>query len=190
MIINALPTAADLRVPISLVFWMNIAVYVLHVLEESTLGEVFVEKLRKNVWPDYSWKHFFGFNTVLMSLNLLAIIIYEIIGGGWLILPLALTLERCLNGCWHLGETIATRKFSSGLLSSILSWILVYFLIRYSLLKGEISALMFIASAFIGAVITGSLMGSMLAFRRKYVTNRSMSPKGKPASRRKAHAKT
>ncbi len=156
-------------IPINLVFWANIAAYAVHVLEESTLGEVFVEKLRKNIWPQYSWKHFFGFNTVLFSLNVVAAVVYDTVGGAWVVFPLALLLERCLNGCWHLGETILRRKFSSGLLSSGLAWILTYLVIRYALLKGEIPINIFLVSALIGALITGLLMGSMHSFRRKHI---------------------
>lgn len=155
-------------IPIILIFWGYVAVYVIHILEESVLGEVFVQKIKKNVWPEYSWKHFFGFNTMLMSLNILAILIYENLGGAWLLFPLSLALERCLNGFWHLGETILTRKFSSGLLSSILVWILTYWLVRYALLKGEIGIPYFALSALIGACMTGLMIGSLLVMRKKF----------------------
>lgn len=155
-------------IPISLIFWGFVAAYVVHILEESVLGEVFVEKVKKNFWPEYSWKHFFGFNSLLMSLNVIAIVTYETLGGAWLIFPLSLALERCLNGFWHLGETILTRKFSSGLLSSVLVWMLTYFLIRYALLKGEISISYFALSALIGAVLTSLMLGSLFAFRKKF----------------------
>lgn len=155
-------------IPIILIFWGYVAVYVIHILEESVLGEVFVQKIRKNIWPEYRWKHFFWFNTLLMSLNIFAILIYENLGGVWLLFPLSLALERCLNGFWHLGETILTKKFSSGLLSSILVWILTYWLVRYALLKGEISISYFVLSALIGACLTGLMLGSLLALRRKF----------------------
>jgi hypothetical protein len=160
--------SVSIAIPIIFIFWGFVAVYVIHILEESVLGEVFVEKLRKNIWPEYGWKHFFGFNTLLMSLNIIAILTYETLGGAWLIFPLSLALERCLNGFWHLGETILTKKFSSGLLSSTLVWILTYWLIRYALWKGEISLPYFLISLAIGACITSLMLGSMLAFRRKY----------------------
>jgi hypothetical protein len=108
-------------IPIQLLFWGFVAVYVIHILEESVLGENFVDKVRKNFIPFYDWTKFFWFNTFLLSLNVVAIIVYDIAGGRWIIFPLSLAVERTLNGMWHLGETIVTRKFSSGLLASTLT---------------------------------------------------------------------
>jgi hypothetical protein len=125
------------------------------------LGENFVDKVRKNFVPVYDWTKFFWFNTFLLFLNVVAIIVYDIAGGSWIIFPLSLVVERTLNGIWHLGETIVTRKFSSGLLASTLTWILMYFLIRYSLLLGYIPLLDFYIALGIGALIT-TLMFSAL----------------------------
>jgi Protein of unknown function with HXXEE motif len=170
MIITPSPTSGSLAIPISLIFWAYVAVYAVHILEESVLGEVFVDKVRATFWPEYSWRKFFWFNTLLMSLNICAVLVYESLGGAWLVFPLSLALERCLNDFWHLGETIVTRTFSSGLLSSIPTWILTYLVVRYALLKGEISIAYFACSAVIGASVTALMMGSLLAFRRKFRT--------------------
>jgi hypothetical protein len=158
----------DLVIPINLLFWGYLAVYVIHILEESLLGETFVEKMKTHIWPDYGWKHFFGFNTMLLSLYVIAVISFESVGGAWIIFPLSLAMERTLNGFWHLGESIIRRRFSSGLLSSVLVWILTYLIVRYSLIRGEIGAAHFVVSTLTGAAITGLMMGSMLVFRRKY----------------------
>ena len=152
----------NLTIPIELVFWGVVAAYVVHILEESTLGEVFVEKVRKRFWPEYSWRKFFGFNTILLCLNIVAILIYTTIGGGWIIFPLALTFERIFNGFWHLIETIVTRKYSSGLLASVLTWILGYLIIRYSFLKGEISGPQLAIGVVIGLLITIAMFVSLL----------------------------
>jgi hypothetical protein len=40
----------SLSIPIQLLFWGFVAVYVFHILEESVLGESFVDKVRKNYW--------------------------------------------------------------------------------------------------------------------------------------------
>lgn len=143
-----------LGIPVQLLFWGFVAAYVIHILEESVLGENFVDKVRKNFIPVYDWTKFFWFNTFLLCLNVVAIIVYDIAGGSWIIFPLSLAFERTFNGIWHLGETIVTRKFSSGLLASTLTWILMYLFIRYSFLYGEIPPLDFYLALGIGALIT------------------------------------
>jgi hypothetical protein len=162
MIIFTTNSNASFSIPIELLFWGFIAAYVIHILEESVLGESFVDKVRKNFIPVYDWKKFFGFNTFLLCLNVVAIIVYDIAGGNWIIFPLSLAVERTLNGIWHLGETMVTRKFSSGLLASTLTWILMYLLIRYSLLPGEISSFDFYIALGIGALITTFMFTALL----------------------------
>lgn len=154
--------SGNLAVPIELVFWGVIAAYVVHILEESTLGDVFVEKVKKRFWPDYSWSKFFGFNTILLCLNIVAVLIYSAAGAGWIIFPLALTFERIFNGFWHLIETIVTKRYSSGLLASVLTWILGYLIIRYSFLKGEISESQLAIAVVIGLIISVAMFVSML----------------------------
>lgn len=153
IIITANSQSPEVFIPINLIFWGFVIAYVFHILEESVLGDVFVEKVRRLYWDQYDWKKFTGFNTILMSLNILAIILFECFGGAWLIFPLCLATERILNGFYHLFETIKTKKFSSGLLSSIIFWILGYFLIKYSIIKGEISSVYLIVSIIIGVVM-------------------------------------
>lgn len=158
----------NINIPIEFIFWGFIFIYLIHILEESTLAENFVEKVKRNFWPEYSWKHFFGFNTMLLVMNIIAVILFDFFRGYWLIFPLSLSIERILNGVWHFGETIVTKKYSSGLLASVATWILGYFLVRYSLLTGEIPSNYFIISFIIGFLITVLMFGSLLSFKARY----------------------
>ncbi len=139
--------------PINLLFWANVCIYVLHILEESVIPEVFVEKVKRLYFPIYSWKKFFWFNTVLLTINISGILLFESFGNDWIIFPLALLSERVFNGIYHLVETILTGKYSSGLLTSVLVWILIYLIIRYSFLPGEISSINLIVSIAIGLIM-------------------------------------
>jgi hypothetical protein len=150
-----------LMIPISLLFWCFIIAYAFHILEESVLGDVFVEKLKRLYWPEYSWKKFIGFNTMLMLLNIIAVVLFECFGGAWLIFPLGLAIERILNGVYHLYETLKTRQFSSGLLTSLIFWILGYFIIRYSIIPGEIGTSYLIPAIIIGAAMEFFMTGFM-----------------------------
>ena len=142
-----------ITVPINFVLWAFVVTYVIHILEESILPEVFVDKVKRLYWPEYGWTRFFWFNTLLLSLNISAVIVYETLGGSWIILPLSLSSERIWNGFYHLAETVRTKVFSSGLLSSVITWVLAYLVIRYSVMKGEISIGQFGLSICIGCVL-------------------------------------
>jgi hypothetical protein len=130
---------ATIAIPITLVLWGFVITFVIHIMEETIVPEVFVEKIKRLHWPQYSWKRFFWFNTILLLLNITSVIIYESLGGMWIIFPLSLACERVFNGLYHLGETIYFKKFSSGLLASVITWILAYLIVRYYILTGEIT---------------------------------------------------
>ena len=60
-----------------------------------------------------------------------SVLLYDLFGGAWLILPLAWLIERACNGLWHLWWTEHFREYSPGLLTSILMWMNLYFVLRY-----------------------------------------------------------
>lgn len=161
-------TSNTLLIPINFVFWAYVAAYVIHILDESLLGETFVEMVRRNFWPAYEWKHFFGFNTLLMSIFILSIVLFELLGGAWIIFPLTFVFQMFTNGLWHLAATLITRRYSPGLLTSILYWMLFYFIFRYAFLKGEIPVPQFVISGILGALITILMIGSFFVFKRRF----------------------
>lgn len=169
--ITANPQNPELFIPINFLFWGFVIAYVFHILEESVLGDVFVEKVRRLYWAEYSWNKFIGFNAVLMFLNILAVVLFEYLGGAWIVFPLGLAVERILNGFYHLYETMKMKEFSSGLLSSVIFWILGYFLIKDSIMKGEIASRYVIVAVIIGVVIEFFMTGFMFIapLRRKMI---------------------
>jgi len=118
-------------VPLILSFWFMVVAYVVHVLDESLLGGSFVEKVRQHWWPEYSWGKFFWFNTGYFVVMISSIVCYDFLGGAWVILPLAWSIERFSNGWWHVWWSIRFREYSPGLLSSLLMWMNLYFILRY-----------------------------------------------------------
>jgi hypothetical protein len=119
-------------VPLIFSFWFMVAAYVVHVIDESLLGGSFVEKVREHWWPEYSWTKFFWFNTGYFAIMIASVVLYDLLRGAWVVLPLAWSIERLLNGCWHLWWAIHFREYSPGLLTSILMWMNSYFIVRYS----------------------------------------------------------
>lgn len=158
--------AGRLVIPISLIFWGYVAAYVVHILEESLLGENFVEMVRRSFSPRFEWKHFAVFNTLLMSVTVLSIILYEVLGGSWILLPLSWAFMFTTNGLWHLGATLLSRRYSPGLLTSILYWLLFSFVVRYAYLPGEIPDGQFLISGVAGTTITVVMIGMMFSMRR------------------------
>lgn len=165
--ISTLQSSGNFAIPISCLCWGYVAAYVIHILEESVLGENFVEKVRNKYWPEYSWTKFFWFNTFLLLFNIVAIPLYEVFGGAWIIFPLSLACERVFNGGYHLSETIKYRTFSSGLLTSVLFWILAYFILRYAVLKGEILRSHVVISIIIGGLLTFFMFFSLYRVSKK-----------------------
>jgi hypothetical protein len=43
-------------VPLIASFWVMLAAYIIHILDESLPGGSFVEKVKTHWWPEYSWK--------------------------------------------------------------------------------------------------------------------------------------
>lgn len=147
-----------MKMPVVIVFWCFVFAYIIHILEESLLPETFVDKVKRLYWKSYSWKKFFGFNAILLILNIIAVILFDTLGGHWIIFPLSLAIERSLNGLYHLGEIVITKKYSSGLLASVMTWILAYWLIRYSNIIEYVSTKQLIMSFILGGVLCGLMI--------------------------------
>jgi hypothetical protein len=45
---------AIVLIPINLALWGFVVAYVIHILEESILPEVFVDKVKRLYWPKYN----------------------------------------------------------------------------------------------------------------------------------------
>jgi hypothetical protein len=118
-------------VPLVLSFWLMVAAYVVHVIDESLLGGSFVEKVQVHWWPQYSWTKFFWFNTGYFAIMIASVIAYDLWGGVLVALPLAWAIERSWNAVWHVWWSVRYHEYSPGLASTILIWMTDYFLIRY-----------------------------------------------------------
>ena len=166
---NSLSTV--LEIPISFIFWGFAIAYVIHIIDESLMGETFVGMVKNLFWPEYQWKHFFGFNTLLLSLTITSIILFEIFNGLWIIAPLIFIFLYTTNGIWHLISTIITKKYSPGLVTSIIYWILFYFLVRYSFITGNIPTIIIIISAIAGTFLTILMISSFFIFKKRFKVN-------------------
>ena len=162
------PSSVDIFIPISFIFWGYVIAYVIHILDESLLGETFVGMVKSTFLPKYSWKHFFGFNTLLMSLFVISIILFEMFYGLWIIAPLSFVFLLTTNGIWHFIGTIVTKKYSPGLATSVIYWILFYFLVKYSFMNNQIDFFIILVSGIIGTSITILMISSFFIFKKRF----------------------
>ena len=147
-----------MHVPLLFSFWITVAVYVVHCIDESLLGGSFVEKVRQHWWPEYSWTKFFWFNSAYFVVMIASVVLYDFRGGTWMILPLAWVIERACNGVWHAGWSIRFYEYSPGLVSSILMRMNLYFVVRYDPADQAITSNIWIPAVLIGGAVTLFLM--------------------------------
>lgn len=150
-----------MTVPLVASFWMMLAGYVIHIMDESLLGGSFVEKVRAHWWPEYSWRKFFWFNAGYLVVMGGSIVLYDRGGDRYLFLPLAWSIERFSNSLWHVWWAIRYREYSPGLVTCVLIWIQTYFLLAYRPTSEPIAN---------GTVVLSLLLGiSVAAFVSFYI---------------------
>jgi hypothetical protein len=142
------------------------AAYIIHCIDEAVVGGGFVEMVKRHFWPEYSARKFFWFNVLLHIINVSTIIAYETMGDAWVIAPLSMPWLFTTNGLWHVLEAVKFREYSPGLATSQLYWIIMYHIIRYGLLTGQIPTTTYITAAIIGTTTTTIMIGSLFAIRR------------------------
>ena len=143
--------------PLLVPFWFMVAAYVIHCLDESLLGGSFVEKVQQHWWPEYSWAKFFWFNTGYFVIMIASVVAYDFRRGAWLILPLAWSIERTCNGFWHVWWSIRFHEYSPGLVSSLLFWMQLYFIVHYRPASEPITGSVLVPAAVIGFLATAFL---------------------------------
>jgi len=152
-----------MEISLGVLFWAYVMAYCVHVVEEVAVGEGFIEMMRTTFYPEYSGRMFFGFNLMMFLVFGAGIVVFEVLGGMWVIWPLSFAFMFVTNGIWHLLQTIVTRKFAPGLITSPIYWILMGFIVRYFLVPGEILLLHFLVAGVLGTLIT--LVTFLLAYR-------------------------
>jgi hypothetical protein len=88
-------------IPLVYSFWFMLAAYVVHIIDESLLGGNFVEEVREDWWPQYSWRKLFWVNAAYLTLMAASIVLCDRIGSRLVFLPLAWAIERFFNAIWH-----------------------------------------------------------------------------------------
>jgi hypothetical protein len=136
---------------LSILFWGVLAAYIIHIIDETLIGGGFVQKVKEHWWPQYHAEMFFWFNAAVILVIIICISLYDGFGGHWVILPLFWTIERASHMFTvHIWWSIRYKEYSPGLVTGVLFWILVYFVIRYGLRPGLIGQTDFTIGAIAG----------------------------------------
>lgn len=156
-----------MTIPLNILLWSFLMAFSIHIVEESTVGGGFVQMMKKNFWPGYDGMKFFWFNLILFSLFALGTILFEIFQQAWVVWPLSFAFMCVTNGIWHLLQTAILREYSPGLITSPIYWILMYLIVRSTLLTSEIRVSYFWIAMTIGTLMTLLMFGSVWSFRTR-----------------------
>lgn len=144
---------------VDILLWGFLGSFLVHVVDETTVNGGFVRWFQQSFWPGYTARMNFWFNGAFIVGVALANTLWDVLGGDWVILALICPAGFAVHGVSvHLYWTIRQRTLSPGLLTSPLYWIVFYFLIRYGLVAGRISAVDFWTGSILGAITVGAFL--------------------------------
>jgi Protein of unknown function with HXXEE motif len=117
---------------LSLLFWGFLASYVIHILDEALLNGGFVQWIAGNFWPTYRMRMFFWFNAAVIGAIALSNLLFDSLGGHWVILPLIWVAGFVTHALTvHVYWTVRRNTYSPGSVTSLLYVIVFYLLTRY-----------------------------------------------------------
>jgi hypothetical protein len=144
---------------ISLLFWAFFASYIVHLLDETLVNGGFVQWIVANFWPTYRMRMFFWFNAGAIVAVATSNVLFDTLGGHWVILPLIWVAGFVTHAAtFHLYWTIRRHDYSPGLVTSLL-----YVLVFYLLIKSGIGGRLISTTDFaIGTVVGVATVGAFL----------------------------
>ncbi len=126
---------------LQLFFWLQVAVFALHILDETTCRGRFVERVRKSFAPGITWTKFWVGNLTFLAILAASAWAYGRRGGHWVILPLVWFVERPGNTVWHVWWSVKFNEYSPGLATSLLFPFNLLLVLYYGAYSGHIARL-------------------------------------------------
>jgi hypothetical protein len=149
----------EIMLLLSLLFWALLASYLVHILDETLLGGGFVQWIVDNFWPTYTMRMFFWFNAGAIGAIATSNLLFDSLGGHWVILPLIWVAGFVTHAATvHVYWSIRRNTYSPGLLTSLLYVIVFYLLIRYGLGHHLIPGADFAIATAVGAATVGAFL--------------------------------
>jgi hypothetical protein len=144
---------------LSILFWVFLASYVVHVLDETLMNGGFVKWIAENFWPTYHMRMFFWFNAAFIIAIAASNVLFDSFGGHWVILPLIFIAGFVTHVFTvHLYWTIRLNTYSPGLLTSTLYLVIFYLLIRYGIGGNLITIQDFAIGTAVGVLTIGAFL--------------------------------
>jgi hypothetical protein len=146
-------------VTLDVLFWALLGSYTVHLLDETLMNGGFVRWISSSFWPAYNDRMFFWFNAGAVVAIAASNLLYDLFGGHCVVLPLFWVAGFALHGVTvHIYWTIRQRTYSPGLVTSVLYWIVAYFVVRYGYWPGLISPGDFWVGTIAGMVLLGGFL--------------------------------
>ncbi len=159
---------------ISLLFWAFLGAYIVHILDETMMNGGFVAWIASDFWPAYNARMFFWFNAGAIVVIATGNVLFDSLGGHWVIPPLILVAGFVTHLVTvHTYWTIRRNTYSPGLASGLLYAIVYYLLVRYGLQANLISISDFAVGTGVGVVTIGSFLSVGPIFLVPRLTQRS-----------------
>jgi hypothetical protein len=144
---------------LSLLFWALLASYVVHILDETLLNGGFVQWIVDNFWPTYTMRMFFWFNAGAIAAIVISNLLFDSLGGHWVILPLIFLAGFVTHAATvHVYWTIRRNTYSPGLLTCLLYVIVFYLVIRDGLGPHLITGADFAIGTVVGVATVGAFL--------------------------------
>ena len=154
---------------LSLLFWAFLASYLVHILDETLLNGGFVRWIAENFWPTYNTRMFFWFNAVAIGAIAASNLLFDNLGGQWVILPL-IWIAGFVTHVFtvHVYWTVRRNTYSPGLLTSLLYLIVFYVVIKYGVGGHLVSGADFALGTALGVATVGAFLtvGPTILFPR------------------------
>jgi hypothetical protein len=154
---------------LGLLFWALLAAYVVHILDETLLNGGFVQWITDNFWPSYRMRMFFWFSAAALGAIATSNILFNSLGGHWVILPLIWVAGFVTHALTvHVYWTMRRNTYSPGLLTSLLYVIVFYLVIRYGVARHLMTGADFAIGMMVGVATVGAflIVGPTLLFPR------------------------
>jgi len=152
-----------------LLFWGFFASYIVHILDETLLNGGFVGWVIANFWPTYRMRMFFWFNAGAIVAVATSNVLFDTLGGHWVILPLIWAAGFVTHAItFHLYWTIRRNDYSPGLVTSLLYVMVFYLVIRDGVAGHLISRTDFAIGTTVGIATVGTFLtvGPTVVFPR------------------------
>jgi hypothetical protein len=144
---------------LNILFWAFFAAYVVHILDETLLSGGFVQWVADNFWPTYNVRMFFWFNAAFLGAIAISNVLFDSLGGHWVILPLIFVAGFVTHVLTvHFYWTIRLNTYSPGLVTSLLYLVIFYLLIRCGLGGHLVSGGDFAIGTVVGVVTLGAFL--------------------------------